>query len=67
MEWTDDTNRIIKDSNWKDIYNNLKKQTEQQAARLPEKVDMKLEGLMKVLTEITYQHKYLKEGGSTRQ
>ena len=43
------------------IYNILKKQTGQQAARLPEKVDRKFEGLMKVLVEITYKHKYLEK------
>ena len=37
MERTDNTNRINQDSNWKERFNNVKKQTEQQAARFSKK------------------------------
>ena len=62
MERNDDTNKEIQDSSGGKRFNNFKKQIEKQAARLFEKIDRKVELLMKVLDEITSEHKYLEKG-----
>ena len=60
MERTDDTNRIKKDSNWKERFI-ITSKIEQEAARIPDKMDRKFDNLMKVLDEITYKRKYLEK------
>ena len=60
MEQTVDTNRIIEDSNWKERFITTSR-NRATSGKVPEKMDRKLEGLMKVLNEITYKHKYLEK------
>ena len=61
MERNDDTNREIQDSSGKERFNNFKKQIEKQVAKLFEKMDRKSELLMKVLEEMTSEHKCLEK------
>ena len=57
MKQTDNRNREIKDSNWKERLNNLEKQIEQKVTRFFEKMNRKFKGLMKVPTEMTCKGK----------
>ena len=61
MEQTNDTNRKIQNSSWKERFISLKKETEQQVAKLYVKLDMKFKGFMKVLKESSSKHKFLKD------
>ena len=57
MKQTDNRNREIKDSNWKERLNNLEKQIEQKVTRFFEKMNRKFKGLMKVPKEMTCKGK----------
>ena len=60
MEQTDDTNRILRTATGRKDLKQFQEK-EQQTASLPGKMDRRFEGLMKVLREITYKHKYLEK------
>ena len=57
MKQTDNRNREIQDSNWKERFNNLEKQIEQKVTRFFEKMNRKFKGLMKVPKEMTCKGK----------
>ena len=73
MERTDDTNRITKDSNWKErfIATSRNRESSKRQGSLKKRMDQKFDGLMKVLDEITYERKYLEkeevQGSSKRE
>lgn len=61
MDRSNDINTIIQDSSWKERFSNPKKETEQQAARLSEKMDRTFNNFMKLFEEVAFEHKYLEK------
>ena len=65
------TNEIIGGSNWKERFITTSRyKLGSKRQRLPEKINRKLEGSMKILNEVTYEHKYLEKDdaqGSSRR
>ena len=62
MEQTEDTNRKMEDNSFKESFNNVKKQIENQVVRFLQKIDRKFEGLTKALEETTSMYKNLEKG-----